>query len=87
MRYAELNKENIVNAISDLHSEENADNMIFINDLDVAMGSTYNQKTGEFTPPEPQPIPEPSVPIEEIIEANLLETQYQTLLIEMLAGF
>lgn len=56
---------------------------------DIQEGWDYNSKTGEFTAPiipdhtsvEPQPT------IGEILEANLLETQYQTLLIEMLAGF
>lgn len=84
MRYAELNSENVVIAISDLHSKEKADNLILINDLEVELGSTFNRTTGEFTPPEPQPTPEPKTKVEEITEETLLETKYQTFLLEMM---
>lgn len=33
------------------------------------------------------PVPEPKPTLEEVADATLLETQYQTVLIEMLAGF
>lgn len=85
-KYAQLNNENVVIGISQLGGEVVADNMILINDLVVEQGSTYNPATDEFTPPEPQPIPEATTSAEEIARANLLEMQYQTVLIEMLAG-
>lgn len=77
-KYAQLNDENIVFAISDLAGEVSASNMILIADLDVELGSTYNRTTGEFTSPEPQPEPTPTIE-----EKILAENQYQTMLLEL----
>lgn len=79
-RYAQLNEENIVKVISEVHSEENSEHMILINDLDIEYESTYSRETGEFIPPEPRPIPAPAPTIEEKI---LAESQYQTMLLEL----
>lgn len=79
-KYAELNNENIVIAISRLSGEIIADNMILISDLEVELDSSYNRDTGEFTAPEPQPEPTPIPTIEEKI---LAENQYQTMLLEL----
>lgn len=51
-------------------------------DVSHVVKSTPMQPTEE--PVEPT---EPQQTLEEVVEATLLETQYQTLLIEMLAGF
>lgn len=83
-KHAQLDDENIVIGISYLSGEVVADNMILINDLEVELGSTYNRTTGEFTPPEPQPEIEPKASIEEIAEETLLETKYQTFILEMM---
>lgn len=64
-KYAQLSDENVVIGISELSSEVIADNMILINNLDIITGSTYNRTTGEFIPPEPQPIPQPQPTLEE----------------------
>ena len=82
-RYAQLNNENLIIGISYLSGEVLADNMILINELDVELGMTYNRETGEFAPSEPQPEPELKVTIEEIVEETLLETKYQTFILEM----
>ena len=79
-KYAQLSSENVIIGISQLSGEVIADNMILINSLEVKLGSTYNPATGEFTPPDPQPEPEPLPTIEEEI---LVETRYQTMLLEM----
>lgn len=83
-KYAQLSDENVVIGISELSGEVIADNMILINDLDVNTGSMYNRTTGEFTPPEPQPNPEQKATAEEVAEETLLETKYQTFLLEMM---
>lgn len=84
IKYAQLNDENTVVGISQLKSEIVDDNMILINNLDVELGSSYNRKTGEFTPPEPQPETEEKATVEQITEETLLETKYQTFLLEMM---
>lgn len=83
VKYAQLNDEYVVIGISQLSGAVIADNMILIDDLDVGLGSTYNRETGEFSPPEPHPNPEPKATIEEVAEETLLETKYQTFLLEM----
>lgn len=50
----------------------------------IQEGWDFNEITGEFTPPEPQPIPEPKASLEEITEETLLETKYQTFILEMM---
>lgn len=79
-KYAQLNNENIVVGISYLSGEVLDENMILTGEIDVELGSTYNRETGGFTPPEPQPIPEPMPTTEEQI---LAENQYQTMLLEL----
>lgn len=79
-KYAQLNVGNVVEAISYLKDEVDANDMILINELEVKLGSTYNRTTGEFTPPEPQPEPEPTPTIEqrlEVIEMTSAHTQLQ----------
>lgn len=44
------------------------------------------QEDGTFITPEPTPI-EQKPSLEEVAKSTLLETQYQTVLLEMLAGF
>lgn len=82
--YAELDDGNKVKAVSQLSGEVIADNMILINDSNIELGSVYDRKTGEFIPPEPQPVPEQKATIEEVAEEALLETKYQTFLLEMM---
>ena len=80
MKYAQIDDENIVIGISQLSGEVIADNMILNNDLEVELGSTYNRETDKFIPPELQTEIEPQPSIEEEI---LIETRYQTMLLEM----
>lgn len=82
--YAELNTDNIVVGFSQLSGEINAENWVRVDGVNVELGSMYNRTTGEFTPPELQPISEPKASVEEITEETLLETKYQTFLLEML---
>ena len=79
-RYAQLSRDNAVIGISQLNGEVVDDNLILINDLEVELGSSYNRETDEFIPPEPQTEIEPQPSIEEEI---LIETRYQTMLLEM----
>jgi hypothetical protein len=63
--------------------------IIFIDITDkpeVMEGWDYNNETGEFTRPESEVPIEPQPSIDEIIRANYLETQYQTVLMEMQSG-
>lgn len=83
-RYANLDKNNVVFAISILHSEKTAEGLILTNDLRVVEGFIYNPETQTFSPPEPQPNPESKASIEEVAEETLLETKYQTFLLEMM---
>ena len=76
LKYAQLNAENVVVAISFLSGEVVDDNMILINDVEVELLSTYNRETREFTPPEPQLQPEPTEPID--VKLDRIETQIQT---------
>lgn len=82
-RYAQLDSNNVVVAISNLGGEVIADNMILINDLEVELelGSTYDRTTNTFTPPVSVPV-EPKPTIEQQI---LAELQYNTALTEMKA--
>lgn len=83
--YAQLNDENIVIGISQLTGEVVADNMILINGMDnVDSGDVYDPFTQTFSPPTPLPEPEPKASIEEIAEETLLETKYQTFILEMM---
>lgn len=82
--YAQLSEKNIVISISHLSGEVIAENMILINDLDVQLGSTYNRTTDEFAMPESQPEPELKATIEGVAEETLLETKYQTFLLDMM---
>lgn len=83
-RYAQINDENVVIGVSHLSGEVEADNMILIADLEVELGSTYNRTRGEFTAPESILLPKPKATVEEITEETLLETKYQTFLLEMM---
>lgn len=78
--YAQLDAGNVVVGISQLSGEVAANNMIFIADKEVALGSSYNRETGEFTAPT---IPEPVEPQPTIEEKILAENQYQTMLLEL----
>lgn len=53
---------------------------------DVQEGWDYDAETQTFTPPEipPQPTEESKASIEEMAEETLLETKYQTFLLEMM---
>lgn len=51
---------------------------------DVQEGWDYDEVSQKFPPPEPQPIPVPKASIEEIAEETLLETKYQTSILEMM---
>ncbi|MEK5331571.1 hypothetical protein [Lysinibacillus sp. FSL W8-0992] len=76
-RYAQLDATNVVVGISQLSGEVAANNMIFIADKEVALGSLYNRETGEFTAPIiPEPIPvEPQPTLEEMQVQTLLNTE------------
>ncbi|TKI65548.1 hypothetical protein FC756_15980 [Lysinibacillus mangiferihumi] len=74
-RYAQLNENNVVIAISDLTGEVTADNMILINDSDVKLGSTYDTDTEVFIPPTTPSI-EPQPTVEEMQAQTLLNTEY-----------
>lgn len=78
--YAQLDAGNVVVGISQLSGEVAANNMIFIADKEVALGSSYNRETGEFTAPT---IHEPIEPQPTIEEKILAENQYQTMLLEL----
>lgn len=84
--YAQLNNENIVVGISQLSGEVLRDDMIDITDFETApeLGSRYDPETESFEAPDPMPEPEPTIPVEQIAEETLLETKYQTLLLEMM---
>ena len=70
---------------------EFAPNIVLVNITehdDICEGWDYDESTGVFTAPVivvPEPI-EPQLPADEIIRANYLETQYQTILLEMQSG-
>lgn len=74
-RYANLDDNNVVFAVSILHTVVSSEKLILTDDLNVVEGSTYNRTTGEFTPPEPQPVPEPQPTTEEIQTQILLNTE------------
>ncbi|MEK3935915.1 hypothetical protein MKY41_11360 [Sporosarcina sp. FSL W7-1349] len=68
---------------------EFAPNIVLVDitgNAEVQEGWDYDPETGVFTEPvfEPEPMPGPIVPIEQIAEETLLETKYQTLLLEMM---
>lgn len=83
-RYVQLDDAKIVVGISHFTEEVTNENMILINDLDIEFGSIYDSSTGKFILSEPQPEPEPKASVEQITEETLLETKYQTFLLEML---
>ncbi|UED81093.1 hypothetical protein FH508_0004165 [Lysinibacillus sp. CD3-6] len=76
-KYAQLDAGNVVVGISQLSGEVAANNMIFIADKEVALGSSYNRETGEFTAPIiPEPIPvEPQPTQKEMQAQTLLNTE------------
>lgn len=81
-KYAQLNDSNIVEGISFLSGEVVADNMIFINGLEIGLGSTYNLITKTFTPPTiPQVDAQPT--LEEIQAQTLINTEYLIAMNEM----
>lgn len=61
---------------------------IFLVDItgnnNIEEGWLYNKDTKTFTPPDPLPEPELKASAEEIAEETLLETKYQTFLLEMM---
>lgn len=54
---------------------------------DVCEGWDYDEETGAFTAPVVEPIIDDTPGLLEDVNANYLETQYQTALLEMQAGF
>lgn len=81
-RYAQLNSDNEVEAISSLNNKVNDLNMIPINNNSVSLGDVYNHTTGKFVAQTPEAILTPPTETEQI----LYETQYQTMLLEMGGG-
>ena len=77
-KYAQLNNENRVIGISYLSGEVIADNMILINEREILLGSIYQRENDYFQAPEPI---EPDTSIEEKL---LIESEYQTVLLETL---
>lgn len=84
--YSQLNNENIVVGISELNGEVTQDYMINITDLSEKpeLGFKYDIESGKFLPPKITSIAEPTATLEEIAQENLLETKYQSILLEAL---
>lgn len=86
--YAELNEENIVIGISQLTGEITYNHFIDITNFEEipTLGSAYVSSSNTFLPSTIEES-ERKPTLEEIAETTLIETQYQTVLIEMIAGF
>ena len=84
-KYAQLNDKNEVVGISYLSGEVTADNMILINDRDIALGSIYQRENDFFQIVEKvvDAVEEPQISAEEKL---LLEMEYHTILLETLTG-
>lgn len=82
-KYAQIDENNVVSGISQLSGEVNAENMILVNGLDVALGSTYNVNTKIFTKPKPIEPTEPQPTAEEIQTQTLLNIEYLVIMSEL----
>lgn len=58
--------------------------IVDVTGLDIKEGYIYHPETKGFTPPKPQLELEPRASLEEIAEETLLETKYQTFILEVM---
>lgn len=82
-RYAYINEEGYVISINESTSIDTSENAIPIGNIQVQLESYFDRETGEFTPPDPQPISEPQPTTEEIQTQILLNTEYLVVVSEL----
>lgn len=87
MQFAQILNGKVHWIFEDVKKPEFAPNIKLVDitgNSDVQEGWNYDAETQTFLQPEPQSELDPKATIEEVAEETLLETKYQTFLLEMM---
>lgn len=87
MKFAQIINGRVHWIFEDEEKPEFAPNIVLVDITgknDIEEGWLYNANTQTFIQPKPQQAPDPITNIDQVAEETLLETKYQTFLLEMM---